>query len=161
MLKDSRERRVKDAQSLTDAVNALSTVKDEHRKDFIHDRLMQAVEDLCIDQKTGKKIFQQVQIDALKSISYHIVYLTDSHRRPKPGFVKRLLSEFLETKPIAQISIILGILGALFFGVVAFLNGVAAYRSHGWDGVQQFVTTKGDFKPTPATAVPQPPSQQK
>jgi hypothetical protein len=64
MANNDCDRRLLDASSLHDAIDSLSKVKEEQRIEFIHDRMMSAIDDICkTHQKTEREVYWPADCD--------------------------------------------------------------------------------------------------
>jgi hypothetical protein len=124
MANNDRDRRLLDASVLNGAIDALSKVKEEQRIEFIHDRMMSAIDDICkTHQGVGKEKFTAAQIVILKDIVFHVIYVLDTRNRPSRGFFKRLLEEFRAQTPIKQIGIAFAVITVLAGAGVSIVGG--------------------------------------
>jgi hypothetical protein len=119
MPNNDRDRRLLDASVLHAAINALSKVEEEQRIEFVHDRMMSAIDDIC---KTHPKAFTGPQIAILKDVSFQLIYILDTRNRPPKSFLKRLFEEFRNQSPMKQIGISFSVLKVLFAAGVSVVN---------------------------------------
>ena len=103
-----RDQRLTDASSLREALSSLLHVQPEKRAEFVHDRLMSAVDDICKKHAVGgNKGFTPTQTWIVKDIAYQIVYILDPLNQPqKVGFLQSLLTEWKEKTAFGKIKII-------------------------------------------------------
>jgi hypothetical protein len=128
MANNDRDRRLLDASVLHDAIDALSKVKEEQRIEFIHDRMMSAIDDICkTHQGTGKEKFSAAQINILKDIIFHVIYVLDTRNRPSRGFFRRLLDEFWALTPMKQIGISVATITVLGSAGVSIVGGYKSW----------------------------------
>ncbi|MDI4657891.1 hypothetical protein [Xanthobacter autotrophicus] len=117
MSDEHRTRRLGSAPDLQAKLDALGKVPEAHRGEFIHDRLMSAIDDIFDSHKKpgGQCVFTKQQIVAIKDISYHIVFLLDNKGRQKRGFLRAIWDEFCLQSPIKKI----GTIAAAVAGIIA------------------------------------------
>lgn len=144
MSDSDRDQRVSGALTLHEAIESLLKVEEARRREFVHDRLMSSIDDICAAAKgsNGKVPFNDAQITILKDISYRIVYILDPSNKKKRGFFRRLLGEFKDQKLFEKLRTIIMVVGAL--GAAA----TALYTWYNW-GSSWF---NDHWKSAPATS---------
>jgi hypothetical protein len=112
-----REQRLGTASTLHEAIRSLGKVTDLRRAEFIHDRLMSAIDDICHERlKSGTK-FTPAQILVLKDIAFQIVYILDQRNNRHQGFFSALWAEFKQLSPLKKLGLVSGIVLTIF-GIV-------------------------------------------
>jgi len=124
-----REQRLGTASTLHEAIRSLGKVTDERRVEFIHDRLMSAIDDICHERlKSGTK-FSPAQVLVLKDIAFQIVYILDERNNRRQGFLGALWADFYQLSPLKKLGLLSGVVLTLF-GIVGGANA----------GYQQFAS---------------------
>jgi hypothetical protein len=154
MSDNSRDKRLGSGTKLLDAVQALDKVGKDHRAEYLHDRLMSAIDSICEERQgtSVKPLFSAPQLDIIKDVSFHIVYILHHKPDKKPGMAATIWKDYCGQGPIKMISIGFGVVTffAVAFGFV--IVQVQNYRVGGVDAVwASFFTPK---EPVPKSALP-------
>ncbi len=141
-------------------MRSLGKVTEQRRAEFIHDRLMSAIDDICHERlKSGTK-FTPAQILVLKDIAFQIVYILDQRHNRRPHFLPALWTDFKQQSPLKKLGLVSGILLAIF-GIFGGANAgyrqfTAWWASTQFSKVGKFVAPGGEVSTT--SSIPQPSS---
>ncbi|MCP2219917.1 hypothetical protein [Bradyrhizobium elkanii] len=129
-----RDKRLGNASSLHEAIKSLGKVSEERRAEFIHDRLMSAIDDICrerLEKPKNANRFTNQQVLVLKDIAFQIVYILDARHQRRTGFFGGVWSEFKKESGLKK----LALLGGGILTVFAIIGGAYA----GWAQVNNVV----------------------
>lgn len=100
MTDDQRNGRVQRSKKLREQIGALEKVESQHRAVFLHDRLMDAIDDICAAEKPGERTaFTIKQVDILKDVAFQIVFLLDPANQPPKSRWGRLRQSWRSLEP--------------------------------------------------------------
>jgi hypothetical protein len=129
MTDSHKDRRIGDASDLVKQITALDKVQADQRIGFVHDSLMSAIDDIC--RKHGAEraaVFNQKQLNALKDISFHIVYILDKKNHPPSNLLAAAYQLFRRGSLSDKLAII-GLIVTIITGLVGPLSSAYGYVS--------------------------------
>lgn len=121
MTDDHRESRLADSSALLARIASLEKVKGDYRLLLLHDELAHAIERSVKKHGGAKALFTTAQVNAIKDIIFHVVYVLDHANRPR-GLFPALRAEWQSLSPMKKISTVFAVL-AVFAGA-----GVGAFH---------------------------------
>lgn len=158
MVDEHRGGRLEDASELVKEIAALSKVKPEYRAGLIHDRLVSAIDDICVKRKgDGQAVFTSKQISVIKDVAFQIVYILDKRNHPS-GVFSRSAASFKDASLTTQIGIVGGILGiiASLYAGYKFAQPMLPSVTISWEAQADSAPAQAPLvdgnKPAPTTA---------
>lgn len=119
---DNRERRLADASKLLDACRPYGKVENKARIAAIHNELMYAI-DSAIRKNNGHR-FQKPEIDIIKDVAFHIIYVLDGMHKPNRG-MRAIVAWFRSLSTVQKLATI----GAICTTLLAIANsGFTVYE---------------------------------
>lgn len=159
MSDSSRDKRLGSGTKLLDAVQALDKVGKDHRAEYLHDRLMSAIDSICEERQGAavKPLFSPAQLDIIKDVSFHIVYILHHKPEKKIGMFRAIWNDYCGQGPIKMITLGFGAIGFLLLALGFVVVQTQNYRAGGLEAVwSSFFSNKDLSPPKPASpSIPQ------
>lgn len=151
MAGQDRQRRIEAARQSREIISSFEKIGNaDHRTLAVHDRVVEAIEDICLKHRGKSTCFTDSQVECLKEVAFHIAYILDPLNKIPSSFLGRVRAEFKNSSWLVK----LGFLFAIVSAVAGFFQAIDYTVQGGkwlWAQIAQ-----AEVKPAAAAVIPSP-----
>ncbi|WP_157196483.1 hypothetical protein [Methylobacterium sp. 88A] len=120
---EARQLRIDAARKSRGILDSFERVENaDHRTGVVHDRVVEAIEAICIKHKTaGKNCFSKEQIECLQELSFHIAYILDPNNKISSSFFGRVKDELKAATVLGRLGFV-ALCVSVLAGVLTIIN---------------------------------------